>query len=166
MNLRLLNTNYSISQNDALNKIIKNTNNTLTHKIVAYKMEESRGSFFRSQLTEIICKINNEYRLFQYYGVPLHTGDNCSEDYCKCGCNDFEWINIEPYEVLYYLDYFNKVYHGYCEFDFWIPVDDKWHEILNQLSENAEIYKYNEENENIDEEQYLNTLKNNHYYFK
>jgi hypothetical protein len=165
-----LNTSNANSRVDALNIIIKKMTKSSLYCPVAYKNDGSGCSCCLSEYFYIICKINNEYKIFWYNGYIIHKND-CHVIRCSC-YNNFIWTNINPVELNFVefvdeLCYSDKKYE-ICNnidrlFEYFTSIDNNlWqNEFENyyyQQKENEEIYLYNENNND-------EIMKNYDYYF-
>lgn len=158
-----MNTEDSKTRDDALNKIIEKMNSSLFYEPIAYILEQSGCSCCLSESFYLLCKIKEDYKLFQYDAYINHT-NKCAMIRCTCG-SPFIWKNIEPKEinfVKYPEEYFisNSIA---IQNNNWI---DEYQQYIIQKKENDEITKYNE---NISEDYENDTnknLKNYYYYFR
>jgi hypothetical protein len=155
----MLNTGNSFSREEALNRIIKNMDDTLLYIPLAYKFEQSGCSCCLSEDFYLVYKINLDIKCVIYRGYINHT-NKCAGIRCTCG-EPFIWKNIIPEETILEKD--TLKHFTFIKEDSWMY---DWEEyIIEQQKlqeENEKIYKYNEE----DEEDEENTnLKNYSYYF-
>ena len=154
----ILNTGDSRSRADALDKIIKNMNNSSLYKPLGYKLDGSGCSCCLSEYFYLVCKVQNDYKIFVYDGYIRHTS-TCAYIRCTCG-EPFIWKNINPQEKNF----------GESELEYFLGIvisigDCAWKDdfelYLKQQKENEDIRKYNEDN---DDNTYI-PLKNYFYYF-
>jgi hypothetical protein len=140
--INILNTSYAKSRDQALNIIIKQMTNSLQYNPVAYRLDESECSCCRSEYFDLICKVENEYKILCYDGYIKHSND-CAIIRCSC-YQPFIWKNINPKEKNYEnLDL--------SSFETFTSIkDNKWYDdfkyFFEQQQENNAIYKYNEDN--------------------
>jgi hypothetical protein len=154
----ILNTGDSRSRADALDKIIKNMNNSSLYKPLGYKLDGSGCSCCLSEYFYLVCKVQNDYKIFVYDGYIRHTS-TCA--YIRCTCREpFIWKNINPQEKNFKeseLEYFLGIVISIGDYAW----KDDFELYLKQQKENEDIRKYNEDNDD-------NTdipLKNYFYYF-
>jgi hypothetical protein len=138
--ITILNTLNAKTRDQALHIIINQMTESLIYIPLAYKLEESRCSCCRSEYFNLICKVNNEYKILRYNGYIKHKLD-CA--LIRCSCNEpFTWSNInpkeEPNENLVFL------FKSYTSI-----IDNGWYDdytyFVEQQQENMNICKYNEE---------------------
>lgn len=147
--LSILNTSNAKTREEALNIIIKQTNNSL-YKPIAYKLDESGCSCCRSEYFDLICKIGDEYKIFSYNGYIKHL-NSCA--IIRCSCDEpFIWKNINPKEQCY--ENFVSISETFTSIK-----DNTWYDdykyFFEQQEENKAICKYNEEEEtNLSEKNY------------
>lgn len=150
--LPILNTSNAKTRDDALNIIIKQMTNSLLYYPIAYKFGESGCSCCRSEYFDLICKIENEYKILFYDGYIKHT-NSCA--LVRCSCEEpFIWKNITPKEQNY--EYYKNILETFTSIK-----ENTWYDdfkyFFEQKQENKEIYKYNEddaEETNISEKNY------------
>lgn len=158
----LLNTSNSKSRDDALNKIINNMNKSTNYVPIAYKYDGSGCSCCLSEYFYLVCKINNEYKIFKYNGYIIHSKD-CAIIRCSCN-NPFKWKTINPteekindYELENFLENVIAIKNNNI-------LINEYKLFIDQQTENKNICKYNDDSDY--NEDFDNKLKNYSYYFK
>ena len=147
--IRILNTSNAKTRDQALHIIIKQMTGSLLYQPVAYRLDESECSCCRSEYFELLCKVENEYKMLCYDGYLKHSND-CAMIRCSC-YQPFIWKNINPKEKKYEdidvssVETFTSIHENE-----WV---DDFKYFVEQQQENKAIYKYNEE-ETIYEKNY------------
>lgn len=156
--LSILNTGNSRSRSEALDKIITNMNISSLYKPLGYNLDGSGCSCCLSEYFYLVCKVQNDYKIFVYHGYINHTS-RCAGIRCTCR-ESFIWKDINPQEKNFMeseLEYFLRIVISIGD-DAW---KDDFELYLKQQKEYEDIRKYNEDNDD-------NTdipLKNYSYYF-
>lgn len=156
--ISILNTCNSKSRAEALDKIINNMNKSLLYKPLGYKLDGSGCSCCLSEYFYLVCKVQNDYKIFIYDGYINHT-NKCAGIRCTCG-EPFIWKNINPREKNFReseLEYFLEIVISIGD-DSW---KDDYKLYLEQQKEYEDIRKYNEDDDKNNDK----LLKNYSYYF-
>ena len=124
---------------------------SLLYYPLAYRLDESGCSCCRSEYFDLICKVENEYKILSYNGYIKHSND-CAIVRCSC-YQPFTWKNINPKQQKYE-DFDLSIFETFTSVK-----DDTWYNdfkyFFEQQEENKAIYIYNEyEDTNIYEKNY------------
>lgn len=169
----MLNTLNSKTCQEALESIITNVKKSMIYKPIAYYLKKSECIFNCYEKFNIIFKINNDYRIYEYWSHLTHTNENITSCHDFCPCEKyFDWKNIELMEINY--PYNNLDFENNFAFEDtlkYTSIDvNLWHDdFLNyfkQSNENLQIQIYTyDQDKNEDKDKQNIVPKNFKYYF-